>query len=286
LSKLLLMFCDEAFWGGSRDSVGTLNALVTESSLMLEHKGVDPIRIRSYLRLMVAGNNDWIIPATMRERRWAIWHMGEVHQQDIPYFRAIDEEMRNGGAEALLQHLIDFDLASVDLRKIPQTDALLAQQIEGLSPLEGWWMTVLCRGVLPTAGVKGKGVTEMHKLHEHYIAHARLHQHSRREIETKLGFFLHGLFQRGDKSLLQEYRPRAAGFDRSSPLRPRCLRFPTLRTCRELFAERMGQQIDWGENWQTQSWRKEGFPHGPLYDEETDEPKGFGFGSNEPVPIR
>ena len=87
---------------------------------MLEYKGVDPIQIKNYIRLFVTGNPDWMVPAGFRERRWAVFDIGEEHMQDHAYFAAIDQEMNNGGREALLHYLLNFDLSQVDLRNDPE----------------------------------------------------------------------------------------------------------------------------------------------------------------------
>ena len=130
MASLLVLHADEAFWAGDKASVGTLQDLVTGEHHMLEYKGVDQIRIKNYIRLFVTGNPDWMVPAGFKERRWAVFDIGEEHMQDHAYFAAIDEEMNNGGREALLYYLLNFDLSQVDLRTIPKTAALLDQQIE------------------------------------------------------------------------------------------------------------------------------------------------------------
>ena len=75
--------------------------------------------------------------------------VGEAKMQDHKYFAAIDAEMDNGGREALLDHLLRFDLKTVNLREIPKTAALLDQKIASLTPERGWWLDVLMRGQLP-----------------------------------------------------------------------------------------------------------------------------------------
>ena len=130
MASLLVLHADEAFWAGDKASVGTLRDLVTGQHHMLEYKDVDPIRIKNYIRLFVTGNPDWMVPAGFKERRWAVFDMGEDHMQDHAYFAAIDHEMNNGGREALLHYLLNFDLSQVNLRTIPKTAALLDQQIE------------------------------------------------------------------------------------------------------------------------------------------------------------
>ena len=143
MASLLVLHADEAFWAGDKAAVGTLKDLVSGKDHMLEYKGVDPIRIKNFIRLFVTGNPDWMVPAGFRERRWAVFDMGEDHMQDHAYFAAIDDEMDNGGREALLHYLLNFDLKQVNLRIIPKTAALLDQQIESMTPEQAWWFDTL-----------------------------------------------------------------------------------------------------------------------------------------------
>jgi hypothetical protein len=80
------------------------------------------------------------------ERRFAVLDVSDAHKQDHTYFAAIDHEMNNGGREALLHHLLNFDLSKVNLRAIPKTGALLEQKIASLSPEAGWLLDLLNRG--------------------------------------------------------------------------------------------------------------------------------------------
>ena len=120
MASLLVLHADEAFWAGDKKSEGSLKDLVTGTHHMLEFKNVDPIRVKNYVRLFVCGNPNWLIPAGFKERRWAVFDMGEDHMQDHAYFEAITQEMDNGGREALLYHLLNFDLSKVTLRVIPR----------------------------------------------------------------------------------------------------------------------------------------------------------------------
>ena len=40
------------------------------------------------MRLFVTGNPDWMVPAGYKERRWAVFDMGDEHMQDHAYFAA------------------------------------------------------------------------------------------------------------------------------------------------------------------------------------------------------
>jgi hypothetical protein len=134
MASLLVLHADEAF-GAATKGEGTLKDLVSGKQHLLEYKGIDPIKIRNCVRLYATGNLDWMVPASFRDRRWAIFDIGEDKMQDNAYFAAIDEEMNNRRREALLDYLLDFDLSQVNLRKIPKTAALLERWSSPCAPI-------------------------------------------------------------------------------------------------------------------------------------------------------
>jgi hypothetical protein len=119
LLSCILLHADEGFWAGDRAAEGKLKDLVTGDQHFIEQKGIDPFKVRNFIRLLVTGNPHWIVPAGMEERRFAVLDCGEDHMQDHSYFAAIEQEMENGGREALLDYLLRYDLSQVDLRTVP-----------------------------------------------------------------------------------------------------------------------------------------------------------------------
>jgi hypothetical protein len=69
LADCLFLFVDEAFWGGDKQADGILKALITEPTLMIEAKGVDAFMMLNRLKIVLASNADWVVPATADERR-------------------------------------------------------------------------------------------------------------------------------------------------------------------------------------------------------------------------
>ena len=262
MSSLLVLQADEAFWAGDKKGEGVVKDLISGKDMMLEYKGIDPIKIRNFVRLYATGNLDWVVPAGFRDRRWAIFDIGEDKMQDNAYFAAIDEEMDNGGREALLDYLLDFDLACVNLRVVPKTATLLDQQIEGMNSEQSWWMDLLMNGALPTlAGLKEVNTSPREALHSWYVLHAQRQGISHKSSQTKLGMFLQK--QLGDR--IGYFRPRLtishvyfvpkpAGASSEPVHRVGCYRLPSLKECRELFAAKLGQPVDWGEGWEKEIW--------------------------------
>lgn len=247
----LLLHCDESFWAGDHAAEGRLKDLITGDHQMIEYKGKEPIRVRNYLRLLVTGNPDWLVPAAFEERRFAVLEVGEHHMQDTEYFAAIDDEMDNGGREALLDYLMRFDLEKVDLRKIPKTAALLDQKLSSLDPEKGWWLDVLVRGELPW-GVEEFGKCPARRLFDRYIQHASRQGVRRRAIETQIGMFLSktvpGL--RKNEGTFKEWNGTIMVDARGS-----VYTFPTLAECRAAFSWAMQHDFEWNERtmWETET---------------------------------
>ena len=185
-----------------------------------------------------------------------MFDIGEAHKQDHAYFAAIDEEMADGGREALLYHLLyEVDLKQVNLRVVPKTDALRDQQIESMNTEQSWWMDTLMNGVLPKPSrCNEPGLCLKEGLHARYVHHAQQQGAAFRSAQTKLGIFLNK--QLGDG--LKEARPRI-GHDR-----PHCYQMPSLKDCREKFAAALGRSIDWGDVWEQDDWLFEVWNIGPV----------------------
>lgn len=154
------VFCqaEEAVWGGFKKDDSVLKNLVTSDTVAVERKGIDAFNVDNYTRIMMTTNEKHAARATRGERRYFVLRVGTEHVQDSDYFAAIDEQMENGGAEAMLFDLMKIDYKTVNLRKPPQTDALGEQIAEGLEGVEGWMYDVVASGELVVSESGDKGV--------------------------------------------------------------------------------------------------------------------------------
>ena len=204
---------------------------------------MDPIPVRNYLRVLVAGNQDWLIPAAFEERRFAVLDVSDQHIQDFPYFAAIEKEMKNGGREALLHHLLSLDISSVNLREIPKTEALFEQKLASMSPEQAWWLDLLCRGELP-GDSRGIGCCQTGSLFNDYLKHTQRRGIQRRSAETQLGSFLRRAVPGGGPNRSRQAVAKGRGY---------FYKFPPLSKCREHFDAEFGQGFAWSagkrEDW-------------------------------------
>jgi hypothetical protein len=260
--NLLLLQADEAFFAGDKREQGKLKDLVTGEEHPIEFKGIETIWVKNHIRLMATSNEDFVVPAGFDERRFALLDVRNAHAQDHDYFSAIVNEQDNGGREALLHHLQNFDSELVNLREIPKTTALLEQKIKTMTPEQAWWFETLKRGVLPW-GIDEPNTCSTRKLFSRYVRHADIQGARRKSIETTIGTFLHRSVG-PDLTVIQkkQYNLRDR-FGREFTDTGQAYVFPPLRECRKRFANQIGQEVIWGDD---ADWR-----HEPKVAEDEDE---------------
>jgi len=173
LRDCVVLFADEAFYAGDKRNQGILNGLITEPTLLIEAKRVDPIPVLSRLHILMASNSNWVIPASSDERRYLVLDVLGTRQGDRPYFAAIEQEMENGGLAAMLHDLLARDISAFQIRDVPQTAGLRAQKTLSLDSLESWWKAVLERRYL--YGYGEPWFAEWHDFYNNRAALRELH---------------------------------------------------------------------------------------------------------------
>lgn len=146
LRHCLLLELDEAFWSGDKEADGILKDLISGDDHLIEPKGLEAYRVRNCTRVVILGNERWLVPATQDERRFAVFHVGTRRQGDLRFWETMWSGMQAGGFRLLLDLLQKFDLSTVDLRKAPETRALLDQKIVSLPLVAQWWYASLQAG--------------------------------------------------------------------------------------------------------------------------------------------
>jgi len=241
LADSLLIFADEVVWGGNRQLEGALKTLITEKKRFAEFKGKDAIQVDNFARVIMATNNEWVVPAGVEERRFCVIEVGSERKQDAAYFAAIMKEMDSGGLEALLHLLLNRDLTGVEIRDFPKTQALLEQKELSFSAETRWWYDCLNAGHIDPFKADWPD----------WISTADLHR-----------FYVQEQVQRGNKyfkmanSLIKTLKrliPNLSGCRKanstfSNSKRIQGYNLPTLDECRADFETSLGQQVNWEED--------------------------------------
>jgi hypothetical protein len=143
LKDTLLLFGDEAVWGGDKNTESILKQMISEPTMIVEMKGKDVFETKSYLRLILATNSEWAAPVALTDRRYFVLDVSNSRRNDYDFFRKLNYEQRHGGSESLLQVLMEYDLSNFEVRSIPETPARLEQKFLSMAPIEKWWLEIL-----------------------------------------------------------------------------------------------------------------------------------------------
>ena len=159
LETLLRVTADEALFVGDPKHRNALFGLITEPTLTIEPKGCGVYTAASYLNMTMLSNSEHFIPVSDTARRFFIPTVSAARRGDHDYFAGLQEELDNGGYEALLYHLLhEVDLTGFNVRKVPQTEGLRQQRDQSLPPLDAWWCELLETGTL-----RGSDPAEPHR---------------------------------------------------------------------------------------------------------------------------
>lgn len=217
LDGLILLVCEEAFWGGNKSEGGVIKDLISSDTLQIEGKFKDLVARPNYVNMVFISNNKWTVPVDGEDaRRFLVLACSDAKKKDAAYFGAIDDQMENGGLEAMVHELTHWDPASVgltwnDLRYPPVTDALREQAGMGLTGPAERLVSMLETGVI--TGRMGDGETFRYALDDematevarHHMV-AALHPNGERgnlsqEVKDAIRKFLGDSADQGDKKM-------------------------------------------------------------------------------------
>jgi hypothetical protein len=223
LINCVLLFADEAFWAGDKQSEGTLKTLVTEPYRILEIKGKDAYQARNFTRLLIASNKSWVVPTELLDRRFVILDVNPQRARDTEYFGKMIKQMESGGYEALLWFLMNLKI-DIDLREsMPETDAMKDSKVYSMTPVQSFWYESLVEGEFES-GNNWEGPHSKRILYESFKERSRKNEHTSREVFAK------------------ELK-RIVDFKETRPHRERSLTFAPLEECRDDFEKRFGIKI-------------------------------------------
>ncbi|MEA9913503.1 bifunctional DNA primase/polymerase [Xanthomonas campestris pv. raphani] len=163
LQNCVCLFADEAFWAGDKAGESKLKQLVTEPTIAYEGKGRDAVMGKNLVHIVMASNNDWVVPAGLGdERRFAVFEVNDARRGDKPFFDALNRQLREGGLAAMLHDLLLRDIGDWAPRDdVPSSAALADQKIRGLDLEHEWWLSLLQSGERPSDDLEGVPAEEL-----------------------------------------------------------------------------------------------------------------------------
>ncbi len=145
LADKALLFADEAIWGGDKRAEGELKHMITDPQRTVEIKGKDAFEIENKLHMMIASNEDWVVPVGPNDRRFAIFDMVSREDWNPTIVGKMWSNLDTGGPEALL-YFLEHEAEMPGNKRMPNppnTKAKTEQKFRGMDPfLKVWsdWM--------------------------------------------------------------------------------------------------------------------------------------------------
>ena len=238
--SLSFLFADEVYHPREREIEGRINAMITEPFIDTESKNLNAVAARNRLHIAMATNNEMVISAGNDERRYYINKVSDVYTRGKAerivikrYFDRIWKEMDNGGREAMLFDLLNYNLKGWHPRQdIPQTEELNKQRKLSLSALDNAIKTLFEDGVF-----KGDNVEDVFKINATNL------RETLEEIEPSVERFSSSKIADAIKELGAERKRWGS--------KGSMWNFPRLKICRKNWDEKYGKN-DWDDldEWQ------------------------------------
>ncbi len=227
MKNAVLVFGDEAIWGGNKKDIGKLKAMVTEEYAMIEAKGKDIIPVRNFRHFILSSNEEWPLHLDPDDRRFLILQVSEQHKEDFEYFNNITSELEHGGYEALLYDLLNTDISGFNPRALPKNIEAFDIKIQSAPSSERY---IYCALLEENFDIGNQSSTEtwpetklIDSVFQDYRSWCIL-QGIRNDPKAKFGKALHKLI-----CSIKKERPYVNG------KRPEYYRFPSLANAREDF---------------------------------------------------
>jgi putative DNA primase/helicase len=108
--------------------------IISETSVSMEYKGIDPEPMPNLARFIFTGNHDKIISAGTRERRFLVLEPSATHVENTSYWNQLHNLIETVGPARFLHHLLNLDLSDFNPYKAPATKGLIDEKLTSLRP--------------------------------------------------------------------------------------------------------------------------------------------------------
>lgn len=138
LANAMLVFGNEAIWGGDVRMEGRLKSLITDPISEVTQKFHDTIQVSNYKRWIFASNADHPIPVGNSNRRFAVYEVSADKRGDYEFWNKLSALKADGGVAGLMYDLLNEPLARFHPERDLPTDGIGPYKIASSSPLIQW----------------------------------------------------------------------------------------------------------------------------------------------------
>tara|TARA_R110000824_G_scaffold3860_1_gene18492 strand:+ start:3069 stop:5246 length:2178 start_codon:yes stop_codon:yes gene_type:complete len=134
----ILVNLNETNWGGDKKMVGAFKEFITDSSIVINKKGLQSYTISNYANTIITTNEDWIIAINGQDRRFNLREC-KNEKYDKSYYK----EIAQTDIQEIANFLYNRDISQYDSRVFIKSD-LHREQVEmNMNSIELFWGKVI-----------------------------------------------------------------------------------------------------------------------------------------------
>jgi len=154
LAQVICLVANEAVFGAKYNDA--LKTIVTEPTLIVERKGIPIVEVNNCINLTILTNNKKAVPLDLFDRRMFFVDVSNKYSDKrlasveykatrTAYFDPLVDEIKNGGREAFIEHLVNRDISSFKPSNMPAiaSESRIESKSMRLNSVHKWWLNCL-----------------------------------------------------------------------------------------------------------------------------------------------
>lgn len=186
LARVCYVFADEAMFAGDHAAIRRLKGLVTESVIQTEAKGKDLTCSRNFLKILMAANDDWVVPAGRDSRRWFVLLVNSDMKHNRQYWDNLASSLSDKEVQsAFVEWMLSIDLTGWHPQfSMPMTNGLIQQRKASFNSIQLWFSHCLSLSKFRDIDDGWTEVMTNDKLHESYMEWCNSHKADKWEMRV------------------------------------------------------------------------------------------------------
>ena len=130
----ILVNLNETNWGGDKKMVGAFKEFITDSTIVINKKGLQSYTIDNYSNTIITTNEDWIVSINGQDRRFNLRECNNV-KYDKDYYKNI----ANTDIQEIANYFYNRDITEYDSRKFTKSELHELQVEKNMNSVESFW---------------------------------------------------------------------------------------------------------------------------------------------------
>ena len=119
LGMNIFFYCNEMAYTAQTATKSILKTLVETDTRMIERKNIDKIKARNFTSVIFSANDGWLLNIDFGDRRYVYLTVSSHRKGDVEYFKKLKKQIDEGGKDAFVKYLLEYDIEGFDFTEIP-----------------------------------------------------------------------------------------------------------------------------------------------------------------------